>query len=95
MNNFSRYLSPAKAMLRLLLYRGELYCLPPMRQCIHVSSGSAWITHAGKDIILTQGGKASLASSKDFALVSALGDSPLIVEIMEDCDRRPSNGGHA
>jgi hypothetical protein len=68
-------------VLRLILYKGELFHLPQIRQEIRVLSGRAWLTVAGKDIILTRGEKMSLTKKKDLALISALGQSPLVVEV--------------
>jgi hypothetical protein len=44
-------------------------------------SGIAWITVAGKDIILNTGEKISLESKKDSAILSVLGNEPLNLEV--------------
>jgi hypothetical protein len=67
--------------LRLMLYKNEIFHLPQTCWEIRVLSGCAWLTLAGRDIILTQGDQLSLAKNKDFALVSALGQNPLVFEI--------------
>jgi hypothetical protein len=68
-------------MLRLLLYPGELYRLPPAARGVRVLAGRAWLTVAGEDIFVTLGEKISSPPGKDGALISALGQSPLILEI--------------
>ena len=74
----------AAAMLRLVLYQHELCRLSPKCRGIQVLVGQAWVTLAGEDLVLTPGEKMRFAPTKDFALVSALGDVPLIVEIQDD-----------
>ena len=74
----------AAAMLRLVLYPHELCRLPPKCRGIRVLVGQAWVTLAGEDLVLTPGEKMRFAPTKDFALVSALGNVPLIVEVQDD-----------
>ena len=74
----------AAAMLRLVLYPHELCRLPQNSRGIRVLAGQAWVTLAGEDLVLTPGEKMRFAPTKDFALVSALGDVPLIVEIQDE-----------
>ena len=88
LNTFTLSHPPAKAnaagsMLRLLLYKGELYRLPPAAAGIRVLAGRAWLTVAGQDLLVTPGEKVSLPSRKDGALISALGQAPLILEIYQ------------
>ncbi len=44
-------------------------------------SGVAWITVAGKDIILKPEEKASIGSHKDIILVSAMSDVSLVLAV--------------
>ena len=44
----------------------------------------ALVTLAGEDLVLTPGEKMRFAPTKDFALVSALGNVPLIVEVQDE-----------
>ena len=74
----------AAAMLRLVLYQHELCRLPPKCRSIRVLAGQAWVTLAGEDLILAAGEKVQFVPTKDFALVSALGSFPLIMEIQDD-----------
>jgi hypothetical protein len=71
----------ASAILRLVLYKGEVYRLPPACRSVQVLAGLAWVTVVGKDVILAQGQKASLISSQDGVLISTLGHLPLVLEI--------------
>jgi hypothetical protein len=66
------------------LRKGEVFQIPSTCQEVKVLSGVAWITVAGKDIILTPGEKASFVLNKDFALVSALSDVPLMLEALSN-----------
>ena len=70
----------ADKVLRLVLYRKETYRLPQACRKIQVLSGVAWMTVAGEDVFLTQGEKTSFTPGKG-VLISALGDTPLILEI--------------
>lgn len=67
---------------RFTLNKGELFRFPSECREVHVLSGVAWLTVGGEDIILTAERKASIPSNKDFALISALGDVPLILEVI-------------
>ncbi len=72
---------PNAAMLRLLLYQGELYRLPQAAYEVRVLAGRAWLTMAGQDVFVTPGEPLPLPASKDGVLISALGQRPLILEI--------------
>jgi hypothetical protein len=69
-------------ILRLVLYRGEVYRLPEAWRKIRIRSGLAWLTFAGQDTVLACGEEAGFGPGKDFALVSALGHAPLVLEIL-------------
>lgn len=66
----------------LTLKKGQVFRIPSVCQEIHVISGSAWITLAEEDIILQVGEKAFFTFNKDSAILSALGNMPLIVEMI-------------
>lgn len=63
------------------LTKNEVFRIPSACQKVHVLSGMAWLTVAGEDIILTAGEKVSLGSYQDIAILSALGEVPLLLEI--------------
>jgi hypothetical protein len=73
----------ARAVLRPILYQNETHRLSPTCQNIQILSGTAWVTIAGEDVILTQGEKASILPTKDVIVVSAVGAIPLVLEIQE------------
>lgn len=72
-----------RPLLRLALYPGEVYRFEAAGRGVRVRAGQAWVTHAGKDILLSGGEQAWLPSPKqDFALISTTGREPLIVEVL-------------
>ena len=85
-NNFRSFDHPFEANLKsvashhLTLHQGEVFRFPSACRELYVLSGVAWITVAGEDIILAPNETASLASNNDFAIISALGNIPLILE---------------
>jgi hypothetical protein len=91
----------ADVALRLVLYRGEVYRFPPAGRGLRIVKGRAWISYAGEDIVLARGDETHLTSRQGFALVSAVGRTPLILEVVQqDCPAafsilRPALGGAA
>jgi hypothetical protein len=79
----------AGVFLRLVLYRGEVYRVPPAGQGVRILRGRAWVTYGGQDILLTRGDETHFASGQDAALVSAVGCAPLVIEVAGQ-DRRAS-----
>jgi len=71
-----------QVLLRLTLYSGEVYKAPRGCTVVRVRTGMAWVTQGGADIILEAGRGADLPPGRDFALVSALGGRPLVVELL-------------
>lgn len=67
---------------RLTLKTGDVFRVPSACREIHVLSGIAWITVAGKDIVLNSGEKISLESKNDLAILSVLGKEPLILDVL-------------
>ncbi|MGA2612055.1 MAG: hypothetical protein ABSG38_01205 [Spirochaetia bacterium] len=72
---------PSRRVLRFALYLGELLRVPRDRQHLHVLSGTAWISAAGRDIVAPLGSCVKLVRSRYPALVSGLGGQPLLFEI--------------
>ncbi|MEG4516133.1 MULTISPECIES: hypothetical protein [unclassified Microcoleus] len=68
---------------RIILKGNEVYRLPQTNQEIQVLSGIAWITLDQQDIILHSQEKASLPPSKNFAVISALNNMPLILTLSQ------------
>jgi hypothetical protein len=73
-------LQPDAPMLRLVLYKDEICRLPKLYTEIQAISGNAWVTVNGRDKFLVRGERMMLQSHGDFALVSSLGETPLILE---------------
>jgi hypothetical protein len=71
----------SRPILRIALYPGELLRIPRARRHLHVLSGAAWISAAGQDEVVSQGSCLDLARSRHPALVSGLGDQPLLFEV--------------
>ncbi len=69
-------------LLRLVLYRGEVYRVPPAGRGVRVLKGRAWATYGGEDILLTRGDETDFASGQGAALVSAVGRAPLVFEVL-------------
>jgi hypothetical protein len=75
--------TPMPSVLRLILYQGELLRLPRFSRGVEVLSGVAWVTDTGRDMVLAPGDKASLQSGKFVALVSAVGNNPLVLSVWD------------
>ncbi|HEY9667801.1 MAG TPA: hypothetical protein V6C91_13405 [Coleofasciculaceae cyanobacterium] len=67
---------------QVTLEKGQIFRVPLACQEIHVVSGVAWITFAGKDLIVQAGEKTFLPSHKASAVLSALGNMPVSLEIL-------------
>jgi len=87
MNTMTRH--TAEVILRLVLYQGEVYRLPKACRKMRVRSGLAWVSFTGQDTVLACGEEAYLGPGRDFAVVSAVGPRPLILELL-GADRRGS-----
>ena len=78
------HLNCAKLLLRLVLYKDELFRLPEDCTEVRVLSGNAWLTINGKDITLAQGDKRSINPHKEIVLISTLRNTPLVFEAWHD-----------
>ena len=81
LNRVENQLKAANLMVRLVLRRNEVFHLPAVSQGIEVILGTAWVTVKGRDIFLACGEKFLLPTRRDPALISAVGRTPLILEI--------------
>ena len=87
LQRYSELASPLSGALeedRIILMENEVYRLPQTHREIQVLSGIAWITLDQQDIILQSPEKASLPPSKNFAVISALNNMPLILAVWQD-----------
>lgn len=82
--NHKHHQNISTPMLRLVLYKGEVYRLPATSQGIRVLSGVAWVTVTGEDRFLLSNEQASLRLNNEIALVSALDRTPLVLEVWGD-----------
>jgi hypothetical protein len=73
--------------LRVVLVDNELYRLEAPYRQIRVVSGSAYVSHSGRDNFMTKGQMRSFDTNSDIALVSAASKKPLIVEILKPTDK--------
>lgn len=74
-------MASASAILRVVLYPGELCRLPRGVANLRVVDGAGWVSVAGGDLILAAGDRVRLPRHTDLALVSALQQSPLVLEV--------------
>ena len=87
LQRYSELAAPVSGALeedRIILMENEVYRLPQTHREIQVLSGIAWITLDQQDIILQSPEKASLPPSKNFAVISALNNMPLILAVWQD-----------
>ncbi len=66
---------------RIMVMKDEVYRLPQTHRQIQVLSGTAWLTLDKQDIILNSPEKASLPSSQNPVVISALNNMPLILAV--------------
>ena len=64
--------------------------MPRSVRGVRITSGDAWVTHAGDDLILRPGETALLAGRKDPAVASPIGETPLVLELLTRHTERPS-----
>jgi hypothetical protein len=68
---------------RLVLYRGELYSVPPHFRLLRVTTGVAYVTQSGQDHIVRSGQELHLTRVADLALVSGVDGEQVIVELFD------------
>lgn len=71
----------SRPVLRIALLPGELLRIPRARKHMHVLSGTAWISECGRDTVADRGACVRLSPPRHAALVSGLGEQPLLFEI--------------
>ena len=71
-----------QTMIRLTLFPSETLRLPPSCRAVTIRAGAAWISYDGRDIQLPPG-ETMTFSGNDCAVVSALGDFALVLELKE------------
>jgi hypothetical protein len=73
---------PSPVLLRLVINPDEVYRLPEAGQCVRVTSGRAWVTAQGRDFVLEPNHSLKLAASPEAMLVSPLGQTPVVLEVL-------------
>ena len=80
-----RALQPRRELLtimrRFTIVRGETRRLPNTFRHIKVVNGCAWVSYAGQDMILIPGDTAEFNQNADFPVISAMGHTPLVIEV--------------
>ena len=77
----SELVRPVLVTRCVTLRKGEVFRLPSSCRAVWVVSGRAWLTHAGNDIVLDQGERATFARHNDPVVITSTGKMPLILEI--------------
>lgn len=77
-----RQVAASPVVARLVVQPGELYRLPAVGERVCVVSGQAWLSVSGRDTVLGPAQQTRLAPGSDVALVSALGQTPLLLEVL-------------
>ena len=72
---------PQASALRMVLVEGEALRLPLSGLRVRVLSGTAWITQSGVDTLLEEGGAFNLSAAADRAVISPIGNVPLLFEV--------------
>lgn len=70
------------------MYLSETYRVPRSCRAVRVRAGMAWLTHAGRDIVLGEGESADLDGKRDIAVVSSVSELPLVLEMLAMEPRR-------
>jgi hypothetical protein len=77
-------LATATTLMRVVLMKQETYRVAEDRQGLRVRSGQAWVTLNGRDLVLKRGDEIAVQSKNDFAVVSALGHGPVVIELLSE-----------
>jgi hypothetical protein len=82
--------SKAKTQLRVMLMRGEVQSVKSNYRGLRVRSGRAWVTLNGRDLVLKRGEEVALEVRHAAAVVSPLGHTPLVIELLSETPRQPT-----
>jgi hypothetical protein len=66
---------------RVVLYKNELYRVPATYHKVRVVTGTALVTQAARDFVLSSGNEALLERNGDVALISSLRCEQVILEV--------------
>jgi len=76
--------------MRVMLLKGEVQRVGSNYQGLRVRSGQAWVTLQGRDLVLKRGDEIALAGRHDAAVISAVGHTPLIIELLGEAPQQPT-----
>jgi hypothetical protein len=71
-------------LVRVMLMGREILPVPAGIHRLRVRSGQAWVTVGGRDLTLGRGQEVGLGSRAGKAVVSTLGQVPVVVELLQD-----------
>ncbi len=76
-------------IMRVMLLGRETYRVAPNYRGLRVRSGRAWITLDGHDHVVKRGEEIVLQAKHDYAVVSAAGRGPVVIELLCEAPRQP------
>jgi hypothetical protein len=82
--------SKQEPQVRLMLLQGEVQRVKSNYRGLRVRSGQAWVTVNGRDLVLKRCEELALNMRHDAPVISALGRTPLVVELLSETPSRPS-----
>lgn len=74
--------SSTTALMRVMLVKREAYRVGADVRGLRVRSGRAWVTLGGRDLTLPRGHEMALDSKGGSAVVSPLGQMPVVIELL-------------
>lgn len=78
-----RFRLPERPIQRLVVYSDELYRVPASYHRLRVQAGIAYVTQDGQDRILRRDQEMQLDGEADVALISGIGEAPVILELFD------------
>ncbi len=79
-----------RIQMRVMLLKGEVQRVASNYRGLRVRSGRAWVTLRGQDLVLKRGDEIALEGRRESAVVSPLGQTPLILELLGEAPRQPT-----
>jgi hypothetical protein len=74
-------------LMRVMLMKQEAYRVARHQCGLRVRARQAWVTLNGHDLVLKRGDEIAIEAKHDFAVVSALGCAPLVIEMLSETPR--------
>ncbi len=70
-------------LIRVMLMGREILSIPAGNRRLRIRSGRAWVTVDGRDLTLVRGQEVGLVPRAGKAVVSTLGEMPVVVELLQ------------